>query len=38
MKPTLLIDGDLILYRSTSAVEKEVRWDEDNHVLFSNAK
>lgn len=33
---TLLIDGDLILYRSTAAVEKEVRFDEENHVLFGN--
>jgi len=34
----LLIDGDLLLYRATAAVEKEIRWDEDNHVLFSNAQ
>lgn len=34
---TLLIDGDLILYRSTSAVEVDWRIDEDNHILFSNA-
>lgn len=36
VKTTLLIDGDLYLYRGTSAVEKEVRWDEENHNLFSN--
>lgn len=35
-KPTLLIDGDLILHRAGSAVETEVRWDDENHVLFSN--
>ena len=35
--PTLLIDGDLILYRATSAVEVDWRIDEDNHILFSNA-
>lgn len=35
-KLTLLIDGDLILYAACAAVEKEVRWDEDNHILFSN--
>lgn len=36
-EPTLLIDGDLILYKSTSAVEVDWRIDEDNHILFSNA-
>lgn len=36
-KPTLLIDGDHALYVATSAVEREVRWDEGgNHVLYSN--
>lgn len=35
-KTTLLIDGDLYLHRGTAAVEKEVRWDEENHMLFSN--
>lgn len=35
--PTLLIDGDLILYKSTSAVEIDWRIDEDRHILFSNA-
>lgn len=35
-KTTLLIDGDLYLYRGTIAVEKEVRWDEENHLLYSN--
>ena len=34
---TLLIDGDLILYKATSAVEVDWRIDEDNHILFSNA-
>jgi 5'-3' exonuclease len=33
---TLLIDGDLILYRSSAVVEKEVRWDDENHVLWAN--
>ena len=37
MKPTLLIDGDLILYKATSAVEVDWRCDNDNHILFSNA-
>jgi DNA polymerase-1 len=34
---TLLIDGDLILYKATSAVEMDWRIDEDNHILWSNA-
>ncbi len=34
--PTLLIDGDILLFRNTVAVEREVRWDEENHILFSN--
>lgn len=37
MKPLLLIDGDQFLFKACVAVEKEVRWDEQNHVLFSNA-
>jgi DNA polymerase-1 len=32
----LLIDGDLLLHRGCVAVEKDVRWDEDYHVLFSS--
>lgn len=36
--PLLLIDGDLLLYKATAAVEREIRWDEDNHVLGSNFK
>lgn len=34
--PLLLIDGDLILHRNCVAVEKDVRFDDDFHVLFSN--
>lgn len=37
-KPTLLIDGDQYVYKATVAVERTVRWDEDNHVLGSNEK
>jgi 5'-3' exonuclease len=32
----LLIDGDLVLYKTACGVEKEVRWDEENHVLWAN--
>lgn len=35
-RTTLLIDGDLILFRACAAVEKEVRWDENTHVLSSD--
>lgn len=36
-KPVLLIDGDQFLYRACAACEEEVRWDAENHVLYSNA-
>lgn len=32
----LLIDGDLLLHRGCVAVETEVQWDDDNHMLFSS--
>ena len=32
----LLIDADLLLYKAACGVEKEVRWDEENHMLWSN--
>jgi 5'-3' exonuclease len=35
-KTLLLIDGDQYLYRSCAACEKDVRWDEENHVLTAN--
>lgn len=46
-KPKLLIDADLIVYRSCVAVEKDVRWDESmledgisanpsTHILYSD--
>lgn len=37
-KQKLLIDGDLLLYKSACGVEKEVHWDEENHVLWSNVE
>lgn len=36
MKHTLLIDADGLLYSACSAVETEVKYDNENHVLFSN--
>lgn len=39
MKSTiLLIDGDQFLFKACVAVEREVRWDEQNHVLYTNAE
>jgi DNA polymerase-1 len=32
----LLIDGDQFIYQASVAVEQEVRWDDENHVLFAN--
>ena len=33
---TLLVDGDIALYTACAAVEKEIQWDPENHILFSN--
>lgn len=38
MKRTLLIDADITLYRAAAACEREVRWDDVNHVLVSNSE
>jgi 5'-3' exonuclease len=35
-KTLLLIDGDQFLYRGCAAVERDVKWDDENHVLVSN--
>ena len=35
-KKLLLIDGDEMVFKATSAIEQEVRWDSCNHVLWSN--
>jgi len=32
----LLIDGDEYLHRACAAVERDERWDEENHLLYSN--
>ena len=37
-KTVLLIDGDQYLYRACAACESETRWDDENHVLASNAQ
>lgn len=34
----LLIDGDLILYRCSSATEHAVQWDDENWVLHANLR
>lgn len=34
--PPLLIDADMMLYKAAAACEREVLWDDVNHVLFSN--
>lgn len=36
MKTSLLIDGDEFLFKACAAVEREIRWDEFNHVLYAN--
>lgn len=37
MKAILLIDGDQFVFKATAALEKDTRWDDQNHVLYSNA-
>lgn len=37
MKKVLLIDGDQFLFVACKAVEQEIRWDDQNHVLWGNA-
>ena len=34
----LLIDGDQFLFTATAAIEHEVKWDDQNHILFSNVE
>lgn len=33
---TLLVDGDEYLFKACAALETEIRWDDQNHVLFCN--
>jgi DNA polymerase I len=35
MRKLLLIDGDQFVFTAAVAIEREVRWDADNHVLYS---
>ena len=37
MKLNLLIDADIVIYRAAAACEREIRYDDENHVLASNA-
>jgi 5'-3' exonuclease len=37
MRKLLLIDGDQFLFTACVAVEQEIRWDDQNHVLWSNS-
>jgi len=32
----LLVDGDQYLWRACAATERDVKWDDENHVLASN--
>jgi hypothetical protein len=32
----LLIDGDQFVFTAAVAIERETRWDEDNHVLYAS--
>jgi len=36
VKKSLLIDGDQFIFKACVAVEEEVQWDDQNHVLFCN--
>lgn len=39
MKPAiLLIDGDQFIFKATAALERETKWDDQNHVLYSNVE
>jgi len=35
-KKLLLIDGDEFIFRATAAIERETRWDDQNHVIYAN--
>lgn len=34
--PTLLVDGDQYIHKTCAATERDVKFDEENHVLWSN--
>jgi DNA polymerase-1 len=33
---TLLVDGDQYLYKCCAATERDVKWDDENHIVASN--
>lgn len=37
MKKVVLIDGDEFVFKGCAAVEEEVKWDDQNHVLYANS-
>lgn len=34
--PKIYLDGDEFVFKAASVCEEEVRWDDQNHVLYSN--
>lgn len=34
--PTLLVDGDIVLYQACLLSERDVRWDDTHHILQAN--
>lgn len=36
MRSLLYVDGDQYLHRACAATEREIKWDEENHILASN--
>jgi DNA polymerase-1 len=36
LRTALLVDGDEYLFKACIAVEREIKWDDQNHVLYCN--